>query len=646
MPIQSDNPPELVTLELWKGLNQQSKRGSIDDNEEWWNENLFAIGPGNLRACWGPSGPIYTAPAGLQVRRVFFGFYGNQTSQFGAPPPGAMGWFFLSDGSIDEVDLNTHGGTGLRAQGAIWEPIAPQYWASAKVWRPQFFGSGAGQQGGVLFGSPKGLYAWDGTTLSKPGDPAPDWLTDLKETDPGVPVDDVQTLSLTGAPTGGSFTLTFAGATTASIAFNASAADVESAMVALSSVGSGNVACTGGPLPGSVVITFQGSLGNAAQPVITVGANNLTGGTSPAPNIVHTTTGSPGATMPSGLPGIYAMEVYQSRLWVAGKDVISFSAPSNGADFSTTNGGGSFGYFGDKLVYTYVHLHAVAGYLFVFGDSSTDLISNLQLTGSGTPTAPYTTNFNYENIDPQVGQRFPRPVGVIGRNMILFNLAGFFLMQGGDAQPIGDKLTSLWNTLDTSAYLPTFATVQMHGFRVLICNGRFRDPWGVTRNMQLMYHPTRGHEFWSVASQGLELNEIGTYEQDSVCLAYGTDGTHLYQLFAQPDPTLIKRYASKQLRGKGSPLIIKNFKRLYAEIEDNDGRGVQISGSVTSGDGGVPGGVQTFAFDLPPGRGHGIIPQPLEGAGIWGAIDLTSYSPDFSLQRLHLATEERTLYGA
>jgi hypothetical protein len=542
VPIQSDNPPELMTLDQFKGLNQQSKQGSIDDQEEWWNENLFAIGPGNLRSCWGRSAPIYTAPAGTTILRVDFGFYGNLTPQFGAPPPGAMGWMFLSDGTIDEVDLNTQAITGLRANGAIWQPIAPQYWSDAVVWRPQFYGSAAGQQGGVLFGSPAGLYAWDGTTLTPPGQPAPDWLTDIQETDPG------------------------------------------------------------GTIP----------------------------------------------PMPVGLPGIYAMEVYQSRLFVIGKDVLSFSAPSNGADFSTTNGGGSMGYFGDKLTYSYMALHAVAGYLFVYGDSSTDLISNIQLTGSGTPESPYTTNFNYENIDPQVGQRFPRPVGAIGRQMALFNDAGIFLMQGGDAQPIGDKVTGVWNTLDTSLYLPTFAPATMFGFRVLLCNGRFTDPFGVTRNLLLMWHPSGGGKgFWSVASQGVELTNIGTYEQDSSMIPYGTDGTNLYQLFAQPDETLMKRYVTKRLRGEGiAQLQLKNFKRLYLEVDDNDGRGVSLEGALETGDGGIPGGVQSVDFELTGGTRHKIIPQPVDGHGIWGAIDLKSISPDFTIERLHVAAEERTLFGA
>jgi hypothetical protein len=542
MPIQSGNPPDIITLNAWKGLNQQSKRGSIDDEEEWWNENFFAIGPGNLRTCWGRGPVIYTAPAGTLIWRIFFGFYGNQTSQFGAPPPGAMGWMFLSDGTIDEVDINTGQVTGLRAAGPAWGPATyPQLWASAKVWRPAFVGSQVGQQGGVLFGSPAGLYAWDGATLSPPGSPAPDWLTDLQESDPTAPI----------------------------------------------------------------------------------------------------------PPMPSGLPGIYAMEVYQSRLWVAGKDVISFSAPSNGADFSTINGGGSLGYFGDRLVYSYMDLCQSSGFLYCFGDSSTDMIWNLSLVGSGTVEAPFTTNFIYSNVDPQVGQRFPRSIGRIGRYMATFNGAGIFLMEGGEGRPIGDKVSGLWNTLDTSTYLPTFAPANMFGFRVLLLNGRFKDPWGVTRNLQLMWHPTKGHEFWSVASQGTELTNIGSYEQDSLMIPYGTDGTNLYQLFARPDPTLVKRLSTKSLRGKdAAQLGIKNSKRIYCELDDNDGRGVQMTGQVTSGGGGVPGGVQGVDFELAPGAISGIIPSPISGAGIWASIDLQSNSPDFTIERIHLSAEERTLFGA
>ena len=571
MALQSANQPDLMTLEQWRGLNQQAKRGTIDDNEEWWNENLFAVAPGNLRSCWGASEPLYTPAGGQTILRIFFGFIGFPTPQFAAPGPpygGRLGWMFLSDGTVEQVDLDLGTGTQL---GQIWEPIAPYYWADAVVWRPRFFGSVAGQVGGVLIGSPQGLYAWDGSTVYAPGDDAPDWLTDQAENAPP-------------------------------------------------------------PLPGPTV-------------------------------------------MPVGLPGIYALEVYNERLFVAGKDVISFSAPSNGADFSTVNGGGSIGYFGNKLTYTIMSLAASAGYLYIFNDSSTDLINNVTLTGAGTAVSPYVTNLNWQNVDPQVGHGFPRHVGRWGRYFTMANGAplasgstdplahrgNVYLMQGGDAQVIGQKVSQIYMTLDVSEFYPTFSPATMFGFRVMLLNGMFRDPWGVKRSLLLMWHG----EFWSVASQNLNLTHIDFYEQDSVITPYGTDGTSLYQLFARPDPTLEKRLSTKKLRGAGSSMLtVKDYKRLYLEVTDNFGGGVSFTGTNTSGGGGVPGGVQDIGFNLPEspvtseetqnlppphpfdGVNAAIIPQPIAGSGLWTAIDLKSKSPDFTIERLHILAEGRTLYGA
>lgn len=107
----------------------------------------------------------------------------------------------------------------------------------------------------------------------------------------GTNVNAVQTVTITGAPTGGTFTLTYAGQTTAAIAYNASAATVQSALTALSNIAAGNAVAAGGALPGTAVtVTFQGLLGNQVQPVMTA-TSSLTGGSSPAVTVATTTTG-------------------------------------------------------------------------------------------------------------------------------------------------------------------------------------------------------------------------------------------------------------------------------------------------------------------------------------------------------------------
>lgn len=109
---------------------------------------------------------------------------------------------------------------------------------------------------------------------------------------PSAGTSEVQTLTITGTPTGGTFVLQFKGQRTAAIAYNAAAAAVVSALEALSTIGAGGVTATGGALPGTaVVITFAGNLAARAVPLITAPVNSLTGGTTPAIAITETTPG-------------------------------------------------------------------------------------------------------------------------------------------------------------------------------------------------------------------------------------------------------------------------------------------------------------------------------------------------------------------
>lgn len=105
----------------------------------------------------------------------------------------------------------------------------------------------------------------------------------------GPAVNEVQSVTLTGTPTGGTFTLTALTQTTAGIAYNAIASAVQSALGALSNVGSANVAVTGSA--GAYSVTFQNSLGGEPIALMTGSASGLTGGTSPAVVVAEVTAG-------------------------------------------------------------------------------------------------------------------------------------------------------------------------------------------------------------------------------------------------------------------------------------------------------------------------------------------------------------------
>ncbi len=107
--------------------------------------------------------------------------------------------------------------------------------------------------------------------------------------------DEVQTITEGGSGLT-SFTLTFDGETTAAIPYNATAAQVKTALAGLDNVAASDITTTGGPLPGSpVVVTFAGNYNDTNVPQMTATAS-LTGGTSPTAAVSTTTSGVVGAT--------------------------------------------------------------------------------------------------------------------------------------------------------------------------------------------------------------------------------------------------------------------------------------------------------------------------------------------------------------
>lgn len=140
--------------------------------------------------------------------------------------------------------------------------------------------------------------------------------------------------SLTVDATGGQFKLSFGGDTTADLAYNATAAQVQSALRALPSIGNGNVTVTSGPgdAGGTVPygVFFEGSLGGTAQsPIVTsAGTTPLSGGAAAATvrtiNAGAETTGfesckvagncqvGAGSSLGGGLNGAYGIAVQQS----------------------------------------------------------------------------------------------------------------------------------------------------------------------------------------------------------------------------------------------------------------------------------------------------------------------------------------------
>lgn len=116
----------------------------------------------------------------------------------------------------------------------------------------------------------------------------------------GAPVagtDEVQTITIGGTPTGGSFILEWKGKRTAPINWSATnntlRDNVDAALEALPNVGAGSVKTAVGTMTagvGTLTVTFTGALGKKAVPTISVVSNSMTG-SAPTVAVAETTPG-------------------------------------------------------------------------------------------------------------------------------------------------------------------------------------------------------------------------------------------------------------------------------------------------------------------------------------------------------------------
>ena len=106
----------------------------------------------------------------------------------------------------------------------------------------------------------------------------------------GQATNEVQTVTVNGTPTGGTFTLTFRGAATSGIAHNAAASALQTALQGLSTIGSGN-ATVSGSNGGPFTVTFAAALAATAVDQITADGSSLTGGTAMSVTVATTAEG-------------------------------------------------------------------------------------------------------------------------------------------------------------------------------------------------------------------------------------------------------------------------------------------------------------------------------------------------------------------
>jgi hypothetical protein len=431
-----------------------------------------------------------------------------------------------------------------------------------------------------------------------------------------------------------------------------SAVAVNQATGSTTSMGAAATFATGPSLPYAVQVGSKGIL------FVTANVNGYFAwdGTLYSPGVTAPTwvTGGTVATMPTGLSGT-ALEVYQGHVWIINGATTTFSAPSNFALFATANGGGSFTSTDGFLRQNFVNIRQANGFLYILGDSSVNVISNVQTTGT-TPT----TTFNNQNADPQNGLGWRDALVAFGRSLVYANQTGVYALFGGAAEKISHKIDSLFANADFTNPSPSMYVDDVFGVRMLGLILNTLDPTtGTQRTLVCLWNG----EKWFVGSQSVTLKFANTSGFTQNPSGWATDGTGVFQVFHLKSSTLSKKIVSKLWEGR-SNLVFKRANRVYAETKDNGNSGATITGSVDSDVNAAvsfsltslvkwlnnSGGVVTWLNNLSQtvtwlSNPSGITGQDVNASGRRLGVTLQTTSPDITLVGAGLMYEEMGPYA-
>lgn len=438
--------PEFILREF-EGMNTLDAREAINDDEFYWCEGAIPLAPGRLIPVNLPSGvlvsigetgaPTYTCSFVVDATYVFA--------------------VWKNSGNAWIVDLATNVATnianGLFTSGAT----------SATAYNNQ----------GLLIVDASGYYDWNIT--------APNTLTPQNNTVASATLISPQALAggatlrqfLDVSGTGASFQTVYE---VSAVIINASGSGyvvgetlqltdgspTTVATLVVTTIGAGgsvtgiNITDPGSyPGPTSLTPVAVGPTGNTAQPsgsgtgvtfkvtILPTAVNVLTNGSGYMIGDDGADQFNPGSgytsinvftIMPSGVISGVGIATYDGRVWIAAGRAVFYTDVDSYNNFGGT--GGSF-----TITDSYLHLNITAlfaanNYLYIFGDTSIDVLSNVTVANG-------LTSFSRINITASVGTSIPTSIFAYYRGIIFYHPSGFYLLSGATPERISEKISGL-----------------------------------------------------------------------------------------------------------------------------------------------------------------------------------------------------------
>jgi hypothetical protein len=325
----------------------------------------------------------------------------------------------------------------------------------------------------------------------------------------------------------------------------------------------------------SVIVTNGGTgYSNAANVVVTIG--NATGYTTQAnataivsgntvnqiimtnpgagytatSNVVVTITGGGGSNAAAkaivNTDDVQDIATFGGRVWVASGRTLYYSAADSATDFTSVSAG-SLTLSDSTLRGNIKAIISANNFLYIFGETSINIISDLRVTPEGT------TLFTNTNVSASIGTGRTDAIFPYFRSLLFMNDYGMYALVGSTTSKLSDSLDGIFPNIDFSMPI-TGGQVLVNNILCAAFNFTYNDPTTnpvTTRQVQAVFFDKK----WFITSQG-SIDFVASVPVEGTIKLFGVDNTDLYQLYGN-DTSPINMTIRTALMPLGDPIRTK-----------------------------------------------------------------------------------------
>jgi len=533
-------------IKKFKGLNTKANRTAIDESEFSWLENAQPIGYGNIKILPNSSATLNASNVAVTFSNdvIYLTSCNINVSDYVVA--------FLSDGSAQYFDIaNSTKGNVAPAGTFSNVSINTAQWNNDRM---------------LILDPDKGYSTWDGNNVVTVGsvgsigitnggsayNTAPTVVISGPDQTGGIQANAVATLSTSNVVS--YITLVDAGsgytnAANLSVTFSGGGGSGATAVASLVTFATGTVQLSvvqggsGYTNAANTVVTISGGGGsNAAAKAIVSGnvvtnvivINPGTGYTNSA-NITATVTGGggSGAKLQAIINSNQSAGIasFSGRVWIAQGRNITYSAAGSYSDFTSVSAG-SVTLTDGTLHGNIQQLLSANNFLYIFGDDSINVFSDVRVTTQGT------TLFTNTNVSASVGSKLSYAIFPYFRSVLFMNNYGIYALVGSTTSKLSDSLDGLFPNIDFAN--PVYAgQVLLNNILCAAFNFRYYDAQFTKsyRYIQAVFFEKK----WFLTSQGDNLKYTTSVPVGGIITMYGVRDRSLYRLYQDATSAITSR---------------------------------------------------------------------------------------------------------